>query len=195
MFPRAFPVFISRCTPLVGAPPLSTLPQRHSWITRIFFLHPNWTAGNSSIRSFEISVPLGIQFIQSRPYRPNSPLQQVDAIWTLHSCRHHPAFHVSMVEPSCFCSKEFGRHPYHSQLPKTEQGHRDPPECDSPVNEVLDTPGGSTVFSVFDLFSGLLSSWVLFVPTVDPMNDFVCSKASRTSLPISRLSECILMTQ
>ena len=52
------------------------------------------------------------------------------------------------------CSEEIGRHPNHRQLPKTEQGHRDPTNCDPRVDEVLDTLGGGSVFSVFDLFSG-----------------------------------------
>ena len=32
----------------------------------------------------------------------------------------HPALHVTVVEPSRMCSEEIGRHPNHSQLPKTE---------------------------------------------------------------------------
>ena len=59
-----------------------------------------------------------------------------------------------MVEPPRVRPEQIGRHPNHSQLPKTEQGHRDSSDCDPRVDEVLDTLGGGSVVSVFDLFSG-----------------------------------------
>ena len=52
------------------------------------------------------------------------------------------------------CSEEIGRHPNHSQLPKLNKVTEIPQIAILLVDEVLDTLGGGSVFSVFDLFSG-----------------------------------------
>ena len=52
------------------------------------------------------------------------------------------------------CSEEIGRHPNHSQLPKLNKVTEIPQIAIPLVDEVLDTLGGGSVFSVFDLFSG-----------------------------------------
>ena len=52
------------------------------------------------------------------------------------------------------CSEEIGRHPNHSQLPKLNKVTEIPQIAIPLVDQVLDTLGGGSVFSVFDLFSG-----------------------------------------
>ena len=52
------------------------------------------------------------------------------------------------------CSEEIGRPPNHSQLPKLNKVTEIPQIAIPLVDEVLDTLGGGSVFSVFDLFSG-----------------------------------------
>ena len=51
-------------------------------------------------------------------------------------------------------TEKIWRHPYHRQLPETEEGLQIPQITIPRVDEVLDTLGGGFVFSVFDLFSG-----------------------------------------
>ena len=55
------------------------------------------------------------------------------------------------------CSEEIGRHPNHSQLPKLNKVTEIPQIAIPLVDEVLDTLGGGSVFSVFDLFLGVYS--------------------------------------
>ena len=52
------------------------------------------------------------------------------------------------------CSEEIGRHPNHSQLPKLNKVTEIPQIAIPLVDQVLDTLGDGSVFSVFDLFSG-----------------------------------------
>ena len=52
------------------------------------------------------------------------------------------------------CSEEIGRHPNHSQPPKLNKVTEIPQIAIPLVDQVLDTLGGGSVFSVFDLFSG-----------------------------------------
>ena len=67
--------------------------------------------------------------LQTKP----SPLQTGRRhLGLLSRSRPHPALHVSVVEPPRVRPKEIGWHPNHSQLPKTEQDHRDSSDCDPP---------------------------------------------------------------
>ena len=112
--------------------------------------------GECSLRSFEIKVPKGAQPIQSRPYRLNPVLyNQVDAILDSYLAAgliQHP---TSPWSSPLVC------------VPKKSDGIRitvnyqklnkvtEIPQIAIPrVDEVLDTLGGGSVFSVFDLFSG-----------------------------------------
>ena len=89
------------------------------------FLLSKLDYGECSLRPFEIKVPTGIQPIQSRPYRLDPVLsKQVDAILDSYlAAGPHSTLHVAVVEPPCVRPKNFGRHPYHSQLSKAQQGH------------------------------------------------------------------------
>ena len=112
--------------------------------------------GACSLRSFGIKVPHGTQPIQSRPYRLNPVLsKQVDAILDSYLA-------AGLIQHSTS--------PWSSPLvgvPKTSGGIRitvnyqklnkvtEIPQIAIPrVDEVLDTLGGGSVFSVFDHFSG-----------------------------------------
>ena len=112
--------------------------------------------GECSLRPFEIKVPHGTQPIQSRPYRLNPVLsKQVDAFLDSYLA-------VSLIQHSASA--------WPSPLvcvPKKSGGIRIPVICQKlnkvtvvpqiaipRVDEVLDTLGGGSVFSVFDLFSG-----------------------------------------
>ena len=112
--------------------------------------------GECSLRPFEIKVSLGIQPIHSRPYRLNPVLsKQTDVILD-----SYPA--AGLIQHSTS--------PWSSPLvcvPKTSGGIRitvnyqklnkvtEIPQIATPrVDEVLDTLGGGSIFSVFGLFSG-----------------------------------------
>ena len=112
--------------------------------------------GECSLRPFEIKVPPGTQPIQSRPYRLNPVLsKQVDAILDSY-------FAAGLIQHSAS--------PWSSPLvcvPKKSGGIRitvnyqklnkvtEIPQIAIPrVDEMLDTLGDGSVFSVFDLFSG-----------------------------------------
>ena len=113
--------------------------------------------GECSLRPFEIKMPPGTQPIQSRPYRLNPVLsKQVDAILDSYLA-------ADLIQHSAL--------PWSSPLvcvPKKSGGIRitvnyeklnkvtDIPQIAIPcVDEVLDTLGGGSVLSVFDLFSWL----------------------------------------
>ena len=113
--------------------------------------------GECSLRPFEIKMPPGTQPIQSRPYRLNPVLsKQVDAILDSYLA-------TDLIQHSAL--------PWSSPLvcvPKKSGGIRitvnyeklnkvtDIPQIAIPcVDEVLDTLGGGSVLSVFDLFSWL----------------------------------------
>ena len=112
--------------------------------------------GTCSLRPFEIKVPHGTQPVQSRPYRLNPVLsQQVDAILDSYLAAGLTQHSTSPWSSPLVC------------IPKTSGGIRitvnyqnlnkvtEIPQITIPrVDEVLDTLGGGSVFSVFDLFSG-----------------------------------------
>ena len=84
-----------------------------------------------------------------------SPLQTGRRHFGLLSRRRpHSALHVTVVEPPRVRLEEIGWHPHHSQLPKLKKVTEIPQIAIPRVDEVLDTLGGGSVFSVFDLFSG-----------------------------------------
>ena len=115
--------------------------------------------GECSLRSFEIKVPPGTQPIQSRPYRLNTVLyKQVDAILDSYLAAGLIQHSTSPWSSPLVC------------VPKTSGGIRitvnyqklnkvtEIPQIAIPrVDEVLDTLGGGSVFSVFDLSRGLLN--------------------------------------
>ena len=68
------------------------------------------------------------------------------------------------------CSEEIGRHPNHSQLPKLNKVTEIPQIAIPRVDEVLDTLGGGSVFSVFDLFSGFTQ--LTIHPDTIPLTSF-----------------------
>ena len=112
--------------------------------------------GGCSLRPFEIKVPPGTQPIQSRPYRLNPVLsKQADAILDSY-------FEAGLIQHStspwssplvCVPTKSGGIRitvKYQNLNKVTEISQIAIPR----VDEVLDTLGGGSVFSVFDLFSG-----------------------------------------
>ena len=121
-----------------------------------FFSLSKLDYGECSLRPFEIKLPRGTQPIHSRPYRLNPVLsKQVDDILDSYLA-------AGLIQHSAS--------PWSSPLvcvPKKSRGIRitvnyqklnkgtDIPQIAIPrIDEVLDTLGGGSVFSVFDLFSG-----------------------------------------
>ena len=112
--------------------------------------------GACSLRPFEIKVPPGTQPIQSHPYRLNPILSnQVDAVLDSYLAAGLIQHSTSPWSIPLVC------------VPKKSDGIRitinyqklnkvtEIPQITMPrVDEVLDTLGGGSVFSVFDLFSG-----------------------------------------
>ena len=112
--------------------------------------------GECSLRLFEIKVPPGTQPIQSRPYRLNPVLsKQADTILDSYLAADLIQYSTSPWSSPLVC------------VPKKSDGIRitvnyqklnkvtEIPQIAIPrVDEVLDTLGGGSVFSVFDLFSG-----------------------------------------
>ena len=110
--------------------------------------------GECSTRPFEIKVPPGTQPIQSRPYRLNPVLsKQVDAILDSYLAAGLIQHSTSPWSSPLVCvPKKSGGIRFtvnYQKLKVTEI-----PQIAIPrVDEVLDTLGGGSVFSVFDLFS------------------------------------------
>ena len=83
------------------------------------------------------------------------------------------------------CSEEIGRHPNHSQLPKLNKVTEIPQIAIPLVDQVLDTLGDGSVFSVFDLFSGFTQLTIhpdtfpltAFAPPTDSLNGSACPQA------------------
>ena len=142
--------------------------------------------GACSLRPFEIKVPHGTQPIQSRPYRLNPVLsKQVDAILDSYLAAGLIQHSTSPWSSPLVC------------VPKTSDGIRttvkyqklnevtEIPQIAIPhVDEVLDTLGGGSVFSVFDLFSGFTQ--LTIHPDTIPLTAF-CTP--------SELYECLRMPQ
>ena len=112
--------------------------------------------GECSLRLFEIKVPPGIQPIQSRPYRLNPVLsKQVDAILDFYLAAGVVQHSASPWSSPLMCvPKKSGSIRITVNYQKLNKVTEIPQIAIPRVDEVLDTLGGGSVFSVFDLFSG-----------------------------------------
>ena len=114
--------------------------------------------GECSLRPFEIKVPTGTQPIQSRPYRLNPVLyKQVDAIldsYLAASLIQHSTSPWS--SPRVCVQKTSGGIRITVNYQKINKVTEIPQIAIPRVDEVLDTLGGGSVFSVFDPFSGFI---------------------------------------
>ena len=112
--------------------------------------------GECSLRPFEIKVPTGTQPIQSRPYRLNPVLsKQVDAILDSYLAAGLIQHSTSPWSSPLVCvPKKSGGIRITVNYQKLNKVTEIPQIAIPRVDEVLDTLGGGSVFSVFDLFSG-----------------------------------------
>ena len=112
--------------------------------------------GECSLRPFEIKVPSGTQAIQSCPYRLNPVLsKQVDAILDSYlavGLIQHSASPWS--SPFVCVPKKLGGIRIKVNYQKLNEVTEIPQIAIPRVDDVLDTLGGGSFFSVFDLFSG-----------------------------------------
>ena len=111
--------------------------------------------GECSLRPFEIKVPPGTQPIQSRPYRLNPVLsKQADAILDSYLAAGLIQHSTSPWSSPLVCvPKKSGGIRITVNYQKLNKVTEIPPIAIPRVDEVLDTLGGGSVFSVFDLFS------------------------------------------
>ena len=114
--------------------------------------------GARSLRLFEIIVPHGTQPIQSRPYRLSPVLsKQVDAILDSYLAAgqiQHSHSTSPWSSPLVCIPKTSGGIRITANYQKLNKVNEIPQIAIPRVDEVLDTLGGGSVFSVFDLFSG-----------------------------------------
>ena len=112
--------------------------------------------GECSLRSFEIKVPPGTQPIQSRPCRLNPVLsKQVDAILDSYLAAGLIQHSASPWSSPLVCvPKKSGGIRITVNYQKLNKVTEIPQIAIPRVDEVLDTLGGGSFFSVFDLFSG-----------------------------------------
>ena len=112
--------------------------------------------GECSLRPFEIKVPPGTQPIQSRPYRLNPVLsKQADAILDSYLATGLIQHSTSpWLSPLVCVPKKSGGIRTTVNYQKLNKVAEIPQIAIPRVDEVLDTLGGGSVFSVFDLFSG-----------------------------------------
>ena len=112
--------------------------------------------GACSLRPFEIKVPPGTQPFQSRPYRLNPILSnQVDAILDSYLAAGLIQHSTSpWSSPRVYVPKKPGGIRITANYQKLNKVTEIPQIAIPDVDEVLDTLGGGSVFSVFDLFSG-----------------------------------------
>ena len=112
--------------------------------------------GECSLRPFEIKVPPGTQPIQSRPYRLNPVLsKQADAILDSYLAAGLIQHSTSPWSSPLVCvPKKSGGIRITVNYQKLNKVTDIPQIAIHRVDEVLDTLGGGSVFSVFDLFSG-----------------------------------------
>ena len=112
--------------------------------------------GECSLRSFEIKVPPGTQPIQSRPYRLNPVLsKQADAILDSYLAAGLIQHSTSPWSSALVCvPKKSGGIRITANYQKLSRVTEIPQIAIPRVDEVLDTLGGGSVFSVFDPFSG-----------------------------------------
>ena len=112
--------------------------------------------GECSLRPFEIKLPPGTQPIQSRPYRLNPVLsKQADAILNSYLAAGLIQHSTSPWSSPLVCvPKKSGGIQITVNYQKLNKVADIPQVAIPRVDEVLDTLGGGSVFSVFDLFSG-----------------------------------------
>ena len=112
--------------------------------------------GECYLRPFEIKVPPGTQPIQSRPYRLNPVLsKQADAILDSYLATGLIQHSTSPWSSPLECvPKKSGGIRITVNYQKLNKVTEIPQIAIPRVDEVLDTLGGGSVFSVFDLFSG-----------------------------------------
>ena len=112
--------------------------------------------GACSLRPFETEVPHGTQPIQSRPYRLNPVLsKQVDAIFDCCLAAGLIQHSTSPWSSPFVCvPKKSGGIRTAVNYRKLNRVTKIPQIAIARVDEVLDTLGCGSVFSVFDLFSG-----------------------------------------
>ena len=112
--------------------------------------------GACSLRPFKIKVPPGTHPIQSRPYRLNPVLsKQVDAILDSYLAAGLTQHSTSPWSSPLVCvPKQSGGIRITVNYQKLNKVTEIPQIAIPRVDEVHDTLGGGSVFSVFDLFSG-----------------------------------------
>ena len=112
--------------------------------------------GECSLRPFEIKVPPGTQPIQSRPYRLNPVLsKQADVILDSYLAAGLIQHSTSPWSSPFVCvPKQSGGLRITVNYQKLNKVTEIPQTAIPHVDEVLDTLGGGSVFSVFDRFSG-----------------------------------------
>ena len=115
--------------------------------------------GECSLRPFETKVPPGTQPIQSRPYRLNPVLsKQADVILGSYLAAGLIQYSKSPWSSPLMCvPKKSGDLRSTVNYQKLNKITEIPQIAIPRVDEVLDTLGGGSVFSVFDLFLGVYS--------------------------------------
>ena len=128
--------------------------------------------GECSLRPFEIKVPPGTPPIQSRPYRLNPVLSnQADAILDSYLAAGLIQHSTSPWSGPLVCvPKKSGGMRITVNYQKLNKVTKFPQIAIPHVDEVLDTLGGGSVFSVFDLFSG--STQLTIRPDTIPLTAF-----------------------
>lgn len=107
---------------VLACPSISTfisLIRRYYRTTRAFSPYSNWTTANV------LYIPLRSRYLLSHPYQLSAISSKRVDISLDSYIRSHSTFYASVVYRSFMCHKETGRYSYFSQLPQTEQGHRD----------------------------------------------------------------------
>ena len=131
--------------------------------------------GECSLRPFEIKVLPGTQPIQSCPYRLNPVLsKQVDAILDSYLAAGLIQHSASPWSSPLVCvPKKSGGIRITVNYQKLNKVTKIPQIAIPRVDEVLDTVGGGSVFSVFDLFSGFTQ--LTIHPYTSPLTAFCTS--------------------
>ena len=129
--------------------------QRHCQRVRRHFSSSKLDYGACSLRPFEIKVPPGTHPISSRPYRLNPVLSKQCHFRLLPRRPTHPTLHLAMVQPLVCVPKTSGDIRITVNYQKLNKVTEKPQIGIPRVDEVLDTLGGGSVFSVFDLVLGL----------------------------------------
>ena len=149
--------------------------------------------GECSLRPFEIKVPPGTQPIQSRPYRLNPVLsKQADAILDSYLAAGLIQHSTSPWSSPLVCvPKKSGGIRITVNYQKLNKVTEIPPTAIPRVDEVLDTLGGGSVFSVSDRFSGFTQLMIHpdtipltpSAPPTDSTNGSACPKGLQGLLP------------